>query len=548
MRTCATLIALCICAWAPMPVLATTADSVFLNGEIYTASATQPWIEAVAIKDGRFAFVGKNAEAEKYIGPETLVYDLEGKMVMPGIHDAHTHMLWAGTSAVFGCRLSRHVPLEKVISELQNCAEKQQAQDWLVADSVWSDLFPNGRFHRRYLDAAFPDKSVMLVDGSYHHAFLNSKALSVAGINANTSSPTGGEVVIGDDQEPTGELVETATLLVADYLPRATDEQNAEAIRWSSQHLSKFGITSVQEASANAPVLKALQTADRDTGLQQRVAAHLIWGSRKFSGNSAEADERLIDERNRYAGGHVEVDFVKVYVDGSPTPPFFTEVTINPLTEGIALENLLIPRTVLSRLVTRLDRMGIKVKMHVAGPGSAHLALDAIAAARMTQPLSKIRHELAHSAAFIPSDIERMGSLNAVAEMSPTLWHFLPKMTGLPPLPAWPFRALQQQGVMMTVGSDWSVTDEPNVFPALQGIVEHGNQSLGLEEALQLLTLNGAISVGWEQDQGSIEPGKIANLIVLDRNLFKVPTAEIGGTRVLRTVFEGKVVHDEITH
>ncbi len=446
---------------------------------------------------------------------------------------------------MFGCRLSRGVPLETVLGELQSCAGKQEAQDWLVADSVWSDQFPGGRFHRRYLDSVFPDKPVMLLDGSYHHAYLNSKALSIAGIEATTPSPSGGEVAIGGDNEPTGELVETATTLVADYLPRTTHLQEADAIRWSSQRLSTFGITSVQEASANAAVLQALQAADRGASLQQRVAAHIVWGSRKFSGTSEEFNERLIDERSRYAGSHLEVDFVKLFVDGSPTPPFFTEATIDLLTEEVAQENLLIPPAVLSQLVTRLDGMGIKVKMHVAGPGSAHVALDAIDAARKVHPHSVIRHELAHSATFIPSDLQRMGALNAVAEMSPIMWHLLPKTTGSPPLPAWPFRTLQEHGVVMTIGTDWPVTEEPNVFPALQGVLQHGDQSLTLDDALKMLTINGAISLGWEQKQGSIEPGKSANMIVLDRNLFEVPTGEIGGTRVLKAVFEGSVVYEK---
>lgn len=529
----------------PLSVAAEPADSVYLNGHIYTVNDQQTWAEAVAIKNGKFVFVGDNEAVKAYQGPSTLTFDLDGKMAMPGLHDAHSHIVWGGVNKLYECRLPTGQALEQLIVKLQECAGAQHESDWLIAGSLWSEQLPNGRFHKSYLDEAFPDKPVYIVEGSQHHAFLNSRALQLAGISKDTSDPAGGRLIRDRDGELTGELVEMATMLASKDFPVAPLWQQLQALHWSSGLFSKNGITSIQEASANEAILTVLQKTDRENKLNQRVAAHLIWGSPKFARTSMADMEQLIENRKQFGSERVSVDFVKMWVDGSPTPPYFTEASMDPASRQVDLKNILIPPESLNRIVTRLDKMGIKTKMHVAGAGAAHVALDAIAAARQANPQSTIKHELAHTNLLIPADFPRMKKLNTVAEMSPTIWHLYGPTLGNPPLPAWQFRTLQEHGVMMTMGTDWPVTDEPNIFPALQGLLDRGYESLDLETALKMLSINGAISLGWQAEQGSIEVGKIANLIVLDRNLFRIPNTEIGGTIVLKTVFEGRVVFEK---
>ena len=154
-----------------------------------------------------------------------------------------------------------------------------------------------------------------------------------------------------------------------------------------------------------------------------------------------------------------------------------------------------------------------------------------------------MRHETGHSALIVPADFERYRALNAVAEMSPAVWH-LRNEVGNPPQSAWQFKTFLDSGALMTVGTDWPVIREPNIFPALQGMLQHGEESINLAAAVDALTINGAVSVGWQDSQGSIEVSKRANFIVLDRNLFEVPTDDIGDTVVLKTVFEGHVVYE----
>ena len=190
--------------------------------------------------------------------------------------------------------------------------------------------------------------------------------------------------------------------------------------------------------------------------------------------------ENLINNRKQFASEHVNVDFVKMWIDGSPTPPYFTEGGIDLETEKVDLKNILIAPAELNNFVVRLDKMGIKIKMHVAGAGAAHVALDAIAAARQANPRSGIIHELGHTNLLIPSDFPRMKDLNVSGDMSPTIWHLYGPTLGNPPLPAWQFRTLHENGVLMTIGTDWPVTDEPNVFPAIQALLDRGYESLGL--------------------------------------------------------------------
>jgi len=528
-----------------LPAAAGTADSVYLNGRIYTADPERPWVEAVAVADGRILLAGDNAEVRKSIGRATVTRDLGGRMAMPGIHDAHSHMLWGGLNKRVDCRLPAGADLQGIIAGLRECAADLPGDAWLIAGSVWSEQLPGERFHRDQLDPGFPNRPVYIIEGSHHHAFLNSRALAAAGITAATPAPRGGRIMKDDEGEPTGELVEAATELAGQNFRSAPAGQRLEALRWASSLFSRFGITSTQASSANAETLATLNSLDTEGELQQRVAAHIIWGSPKFAGASDREMEKLIRNRRRYSSPHVDVDFVKMWIDGSPTPPYFTEAGIDPHTGEVELDKVLIPVPRLTEYLVELDRMGIKVKMHVAGAGAAHVALDAVEAARRANPRSTVIHELGHTNLLIPGDFPRMKRLNVAGDMSPTIWHLYGPTLGNPPRPAWQFRTLRENGVLMTIGTDWPVTDEPNVFPAIQGLLDRGYESLDLDTALKMLTINGAVSLGWQDTMGSIEKDKMANLIVLDRHLFDIPPAKIGATQVLLTVFEGRIVYEK---
>ncbi len=543
MKNSVAALSLIVCSCPAAVVAADTADSVYLNGRIYTVDESQPWAEAIAVLGDRIAFVGSNEAAGAFIGPATRTVDLEHRMVMPGIHDAHTHFLWASMLQKYGCKLQDEETVDSIVTELKQCAKGRNKSEWLVAGPYTYTFFPDNKPHRKWLDQAFPDTPVYIREYSFHQVLLNTRALQVAGIDKTTPNPDRGEIVKDENGELTGELVEEAVLLAQRFLPAEAAQQQLEALRWAVKINSQYGITSVQEAATSLAALRGLNTLDRGNELTLAVAAHLTWGSPRF-GEVPNVDlEALINDRAKYQTQHVRTDFVKMTLDGVPIPPYFTEAGIDDHC-NVNLSHILIPPGKLNEMVTRFDRAGIKVKMHVTGAGAARVALDAIEAARKANPQSSVRHDLAHTNIITTQDLPRFKKLNAAGEMSPAVWQLFGRTLGNPPQPAWQFKTLLDHGVLMTVGSDWVVAPTPNPFPGLQGMLLRGEESVDLASALRMLTINGAISLGWEKTQGSIERGKLANFIMLDRNLFEVPATAVAETRVLRTVFEGRVVYE----
>jgi predicted amidohydrolase YtcJ len=519
------------------------ADTIYLNGHVYTVDDAHPWAQAMAVRGDRFVFVGDEIHARELAGPSTKIVDLHGRTVMPGIHDAHSHMLWAGLAANFGCHLPDGPFGNPQLTALRKCAASLRPGDWLVAGPFTTGQFLGGKPDRKILDDAFPDRPVYLNEVTVHNGLANARALDLAGINASSVNPPGGVIVRAADGRSTGELIESATGLVRRQIPPPTPAQVRAALDWAVHTCNRFGITSLQEAGGDEILLKGLHAMDSRGALTLDVAVHLMWGSRSFQRTDDAHVLDLIARRGMYRSTHVDVDNVKIWIDGTPTSPYFTEGELDPATHEPDPAHVLVSPADLRAAVKQFDARGLRVKMHVAGPGAARVALDAIAAARAANPRSSRRHELAHTNLIAPQDMDRMKKLNVTAELSPAVWQIYGSQLGNPPQGAWQFKSLAARGMLMTVGTDWPVMEDPNLFPALQGMLEHGDESVDLARAIRMYTLNGAIAGDNERDRGSIEAGKQANFIVLDRDVLAVPRAQIGTTQVLTTVFEGRVVY-----
>lgn len=516
------------------------AESVYVNGKIFTLSETLPWAQAVAVDDGRFVHVGDNESVEQFVVDETRVVDLEGQMVMPGIHDAHVHLLLGGARAQFWCQMPPGPINDSFYESLKSCGD-QIEREWLEVGLYIHDQFPDGIPHRKYLDKIFPDRPVVVMERTFHAALVNTRGLELAGLTRESEPPPGGEYKRDASGELTGELIEEARAVVAPFTSKFSDEERLVALKRGIEVLNSLGVVSIQEAGTSPEDLKVLKKLDDSGELSMQITAHIPWRSPIF-GLTEEQSAVLIANRDRYRSEHLDVDNVKIILDGVPTPPNFTHSDINMETLAPDLDNILVDPEALNEQVAKFDAMGLKVKMHTGGPGAAHVALDAIAASKVANPSSRLRHDLAHTGGVIPPDMQRMRELDAVAEVSPAFWHLMP-MLGDPPRFMWPFRSLMNRGVLVTTGSDWPVAPQPNPFPGLQGLLEIGDESLDLVSALRTMTVNGAIANDQQGEMGSIVVGKRANMIVLDRNLFEVPPDEIGGTVVKRTIFEGKEVY-----
>ena len=514
--------------------------TAYLNGKVYTVDDAQPWAQALLVEDGTIVAVGTDEEILARADGDAETVDLDGHMVMPGIHDAHLHLLFSGLKFRYEARLRPGAGPREIVEDLRNCQchgpVDRNGNEWIIGGEFLPQAFGDEGVDNRFLDDAFPDSPVFLFDYSIHHGLANTRALELAGIGPQEQEP--GVLRSEASGHLTGELVEQARWPVMRAIPPYPEDTAADAVAWAVSMCHRHGITSVQEASAGPRTLQAFNTLDRDGKLKLHIAAHLVWREEGFGGASIAELDHTIENREAWRSEHVDPGFIKIWLDGAPLPPHKTEAGLTPENE-IEESKILIPRDELAQALLRFDAAGLRVKIHCAGEGAIRAALDAIAFVRQHNGPNGPAHELAHAGFISGQDYGRLPRLNATAEMSPAIWH-LPEY-GLQD--GFRFKSVLSHGAAMTVGSDWIITESPNLFPGLQGMLEHGSEAVGLAEAIKAITLSGARAVGREDRQGTLSPGKTADFIVLDRNLFEVPKTEIGSTQVLRTVFEGETVY-----
>ncbi|GLI98477.1 amidohydrolase [Sphingobium sp. BS19] len=520
--------------------------TAYVNGRIYTVDASRPWVDAIFVQDGKIADIGTSVDILAAAGSDCAVVDLAGRMIMPGIHDAHGHILLAGLKHRYECRLPADALGRDYGERLCDCiaCSRGKLSGWVIGGDFNPTLSAPGEVDRKYLDEKFPDTPVYLHDYSLHHGLANSKALELAGITADTPDPFGGRIVRrAGSNEPTGELVERATWQLFNAMPSPEPDVHQAALRWALETASRFGVTGIQEASASRPELEMLQKIDQEQGLTLRVYAHIPWREEHFGHATSEALERLIEERRRFASERLSTDFVKVFMDGSPLGPHFTDAQLDPLTGQPQPGKLLHSREDLAAALIAWDKAGITAKIHCTGDAAVQLVLQAMGDMRAASHEGTIQ-EISHCCFVQPDDLASFAELNVTAEMSPPIW--FGDMPELAPFRerGYPFGTLARMGARVTVGTDWTFLPEPNLFPALQGLLQHGAESVDLATGIEMLTLSGARAVGAEDKAGSISPGKSADFIILDRDLFAIPVDEISETRVLTTIFEGRILHD----
>ncbi|MBY6412843.1 amidohydrolase [Rhodococcus sp. BP-252] len=520
--------------------------TAYVNCTIHTVDVDRPHATAVLVDGGTFSVVGTDDDIRNAAPPETEFIDLGGLTVIPGLHDAHTHLLFSGLKFNFEARLTPNAGAKQIAHDLEHCqcASLVDAteQQWLVGGEFLPAAFEDGELDRRFLDEVFPDQPVFLYDYTIHHALVNSKALEIAGLDDSTPDPVGGKFIRRPGTtELTGELVEQATWPVTNAMPKYRPEIDRAALRWAIDTCHRFGITSVQEASASPRALAAMKTLEDEDQLNLHIAAHLVWREESFGqATAAELDESIAN-RDAFASKHLDTRFVKIWLDGAPLPPHMTQADLDAH-GNVDESNIVVEAQELADVIGRFDAAGLSVKIHCAGEGSVRAALNAFESVRARNGEDGPLHEVAHCTFIHDDDYARFGRNNIVAEMSPAIWHI--EEFGLQE--GYQFRKVLESGTTMTIGSDWIITPDPNLFPALQGMLDKGESSVDLETAIRLLTIEGARVVGRAETRGSITPGKSADMIVLDRPIFDIPITEVGDTRVLRTVFEGTTVYDSM--
>ena len=535
------------------------ADAVYHTGKIYTVNADQPWAQAVAIRDGKIMYVGSDDAVRIHIGADTELYDLRGRMMLPGFQDAHVHPLYSGLEAL-SCDLAGPThDLTRYRSTIVACAATNPDSPWITGGGWLMSVFgPGGKPSKSILDELVADRPVYLTSADGHTGWANSDALQVAGITKDTPDPVDGFI----DRNPEtgdaiGSLQEGAMTLMEEHLPEPSHDQRVAALKYALEVMHGYGITSFQKAYASESDLKVYAQLDRDGELNMRVVAALLW-------DNFGTEEQLAvfqDQRQRYSKGHLRPTSVKIFIDG--VMENYTAVMLDPYlvesgTRGISM----IDPDFLMDAVTAIDAAGFQVHFHALGDGAVRLALDAIEQAREQNGDSDLRHHLSHLQVIHPDDIPRFHELGAVANFQP-LWAYADEyITDL----TWPFvseetarwiypiKSVIDTGATVAFGSDWSVSTVdplPQIETAITRIDAVTNDSvemnpeqrITLEQAIAAFTISAAFVNHQEQETGSIEVGKLADLVVLDRNLFDIDASEISDAKVLVTLFEGKAVY-----
>lgn len=550
---------------------APTADTLLIDGKIYTANPKQPWAEAVAITDGKFSFVGSSTEAESYKGAHTRVISLDGKMAMPGINDLHVHPVWGFTVQMFECAFPGTSTPDDVERVLATCIEKHPDAQWIVGGQWETDFFVKHNIGspRKWLDRVSGDKAVILRDTSFHNHWVNSKALALAGLGKNSAEIPGGKIVRDEATgEPNGLLFERAANPVLIVIPDWTAQQYIQAARESMRVASRLGITGMKEAYATLPRLAAYKAVDDDGEVNLHLTVCI--GVDLVLDHEGNVDAKVLGRlRDEYRGRNVSTDCVKIMMDGVPSSSRTAAMLADyvPAYDGAAAHNGMLhyDGDALARLITQLDQLGITVKVHTAGDRAVRVTLDAIQSARKSNGDSGLSHELAHAGYIDDADIPRFAALNVVAEVSPYIWFPSPKTDDI--LRAvgergehyFPIKTLLESGVQVVAGSDWPAGALPDMNPwvGLEAMVSRRNpwekspgvlwetQAVSIEQALRIFISSGAKALRLENATGSIEAGKLADIIVLDQNLFEIPVERISDTQVKLTFFEGKVVYTE---
>jgi predicted amidohydrolase YtcJ len=519
--------------------------------------AARRWAGAVAVRGGRIVYVGPDSLPAGLAGPGTEVVDLAGAMVLPGFQDAHVHPLSSGVE-LGECHLHQLTSARAVADSIRACARAAPALPWVRGGGWQLPLFPGGNPSRATLDGAVPDRPAALEAADGHSLWVNSRALALAGITRDTPDPPNGRIERDPRTgEPSGTLRESAMDLVAGILPERTEAELAAGLDRAQRQANRLGITSLFAATADEAGLRAYTAADRAGRLTVRVAA----------ASYPDPDEpdsiltRARAWRARYATPRVRPIAVKLFQDGVIEAR--TAALLAPYLdrEGDA-GTPVYDQATLDRVTAGLDREGFQVHVHAIGDRGLRRAHDAFAHARAANGPRDARHAITHLELIDPADIPRFRALGVVANFE-GLWangdEYLSELTEPALGPArsrwlYPIASVVRTGAVVTGGSDWSVSSLDPLEAIETGITHRAPGDRGgvpwnpaervdLATMLALYTINAAYALHQERETGSVEVGKLADLIVLDRNLFELPPDRIHEARVTRTLLEGRTVY-----
>jgi hypothetical protein len=538
------------------------ADLVLTGGPVATMDAARRIAEAVAVRDGRIIAVGSARDVGTHVGPLTRVVELDGRMVLPGFQDAHVHPTHGGL-ALIRCGLHDAHGAEEVLDRIRAYAEANPDLPWILGSGWYMADFANGTPAKELLDRVAPGRPVFLVNRDGHGAWASSRALELAGIGRDTPDPADGRIERLPDGEPQGTLHEGAMRLVDEVAPDPTPDDVVRGLIAGQAYLHSVGITAWQDAWVAERDDAAYRTLAGRGELTGRVIGALWWDRLRGLDQVPE----LIALRDRGPVGRYATTSVKFMLDG--VMENYTAAMLEPYLDGRggATANTgidFIDPATLAAAVTAIDAAGMQPHFHAIGDRAVRNGLDAVEAARGANGPSDTRPHIAHIQLIHPDDLPRFRRIGVVANAQPywacheaqmdelTIPFIGPRRAGW----QYPFASLRRAGAMLCMGSDWSVsTANPllEIEVAVNRVAdEHRDaepflpeERLTLDECLEAFTIGSAYVNHLDEATGSLEIGKLADLAVLDRDLYAADAGPIGDARVLLTLVEGTAVHED---
>lgn len=551
-----------------------SADLVLKNGEIQTLISDDDLQQAVAVKDGEIIFVGSDEDAEKYIGKETEVIDLDGNYVTPGLIDAHTHDVQAILTEMFQCYLSDEEPsIEAYQKVLKEFADANPDAEVISGGSIDLNAFKNGIPDASWIDEIVDDRPVILTDVSLHGRCLNTKAMEELNITKDTPDPQGGKIYRDADGNPTGYFSDCQNLVAPIDTVEYTKEQYKEAFLVYQEHANSLGITGIDLGGnelAQPDEWEVLNEMAESGELNLRVNS-IVWAGgseRTYNADTAKADIQLLDDGQKFNSDFMKVSQMKVKLDGVPEGK--SAVLLEPYAEGAEMGDsyygtLNADPEKLNDYVAAVNAAGYQVQIHAMGDGAVHAALDSYENSVSENGEADYRNIVTHVTLITDEDKQRMADMDVIAAMQPMWFYYDPIFSPLEEqmfgserfAEEYHIREMLDLGIVITGSADFPITEDNPLDGMEAGVtqcspfpeeedskdyVRNADQTATPLEALKWYTTNAAFQMEMEDLIGTIEVGKKADFTVMGKNLLTCDPKEINEAGILYTISDGRIV------
>ncbi|MFC7394050.1 amidohydrolase [Scopulibacillus cellulosilyticus] len=528
------------------------ADIILSSNVVFTGLEDKPQPAAIAVKGNKIIAAGSKDEIKDFIGDETKVYNFNDKLIMAGFHDAHLHLLQGSLFKDFCVDLSEARSGEQAAGMVKQFADDRPDEEWVIGTGWDSNNWINKDFpDRSILDQVICDRPVLLIHAECHYAWVNTKALEIANINSETKNPPYGTILKDEDGNPTGILIETAISLAGDIAFNLSKKRQYELLEGFLQYSSSLGVTSVNdlygsranEKLTNYDLFKEFDDEDR---LTARV--HI------YPAMNGDID-RVKQLRENYNSEKFRVAGLKQFIDGvvtGHTAYMLDPYLDKPETKG---QTAFQPETI-KKWVIEADKEGFQIRFHAIGDGAVRLGLDVFEESQKVNGERDSRHCLEHVEVIHPDDIPRFKELGVIASIQPSHIALMPRESHTlrtekekhPYL--YTCNALKSAGAQIAFGSDFPVASLNPMVGIYHAVTraDYNNEAwnkqeqVSLADALKAYTLGAAYSVFRENELGTLEEGKLADIVVLDRNIFVTPVEELLETKVEMTIMDGRIV------